>query len=95
MFGRELDFRVQPETQWGYPLHLSNVPCALSLPPSLSPLLCPSLSRCLSLLPQMEVSGMRCVLFLQITFMESGGGEGFGGYGVGVGVRNRFPQSSA
>lgn len=36
MFGRELDFRVQPETQWGYPLHLSNVPCALSLPLSLA-----------------------------------------------------------
>lgn len=35
MFGGELDFRVQPETQRGYPLHLSNVPCALSLPLSL------------------------------------------------------------
>lgn len=69
MFGGELDFRVQTETQWGYPLHLSNVLCAVSLSPLSSPL-----SPYLSLLPQMEVSGKGCVLFLQITFIESGGG---------------------
>ncbi|XP_013765494.1 talin-2-like [Pundamilia nyererei] len=32
----ELDFSVLPETQRGYPLHLSNVPCVLSLSPPCS-----------------------------------------------------------
>lgn len=42
----------------------------------------PSLFSALSLPPQMEVSGMWCVLFLQITFhteSEVGRGVGFGG----------------
>lgn len=90
MFGGELDFRVQTETQWGYPLHLSNVLCALSLPPSFSP------SPHLSPLPQMEVSGMGCVLFLQITFIESGGGEGVGQLWCGRGAAEQIsPELSA
>lgn len=92
MFGGELDFRVQTETQWGYPLHLPNALCAFSLPLSLFLPSPPSLSS----VPQMEVSGMGCVLFLQITFIESGGGEGVGRLWCGCGATEQIsPELSA
>lgn len=92
MFGGELDFRVQTVRPSGAIHFTSLMSCVLSPSFPLSPL-----PRYLSPLPQMEVSGMGCVLFLQIAFIvRRGGGEGVGRLWCGCGaVEQISPELSA